>query len=213
MRVVGRVEETPEQRALAHERKVRTGHRLGGHTLGTAAVTHRDVARLVGGHGAERRVVGLERTIVDDREAESIRRIVRVDPEELVWRGVRQRVQQHRANDADHAGRGTKAEANGEDDCRRQRRRAREAANAVEHVAPDVREETHRVAERGASAVHQEVKRIEKVLPLQPSCSGAIAVAPAAQFEELPEIVFNRSSIGVVEQESQQPAHVTPCSC
>ena len=203
----------PDECGLAHQGKVRAGHDLGRHPFRRAAVGDCHVRRLVGRDRAERWMVSLERAVVDDREPESIRRVVGVEPEELFGRRVRQRIDEHGANDTNHAGRGAEADANREEDGRGQRRRSRQAAQAVAGVSPEVRQKGPQTAERRTHTFHDQVQGIQQALPSQPPRRRSLAVPVPAQFEELGQVVFDRPPIGIAEQQSQQPAHVTPSGC
>ena len=212
-RVVRHVEESADEGLLPDQGKVRAGHGLCRHPLRRAAVGNRDAARLIGRDGAERGMVGLERAIVDDREPEPIGWIVRVNPEQILGRVIGQRIDEHRAYDANHPGRGAKTNAHREDDRGRQRGRASKAARAVEDVSPEVRQVGHSAAARRAHALHEEVKRIPQVLSPQPARRRAVAVLPAAKLEQFGQVVFDRPPVVVAEEKSHQPAHVTPCVC
>jgi hypothetical protein len=83
-------------------------------------------------------MIRLERAVVDDREAKSKRRVVGVDPVQLVRRGVGQRVEQDRADDAEHGGGSAEPEPDREDDGCGEPGRSREAPNAVPSVPPQV---------------------------------------------------------------------------
>jgi hypothetical protein len=52
--------------------------------------------------------------------------------------------------------------------------------------------------------------RVEKALPAQPAVGAARPVETPSELVELGEIVLDRPAIGVVDEKTQEPPHVTP---
>ena len=155
-------------------------------------------------------MIRFEGAVIDHRQAEMVGRVIGVDPDERARVGIWQAVHEHRADDADHRGRRPEADANRQDDRGRQRRHARQAADAVTKVAPEM---LHGVASRNRrpEAVDQEMPGVNAALVPEPAVRRARAVVPAPEFMQLGEVGVDRASILVADEQMQQPAHIRPC--
>ncbi len=195
-------------RLLVHQLKIRSGDRPGGHALRrSCGVAHRHPIRLVSRDRAHGRMIVLERTVVDDREAESERRTVGIEPDQRPRVGVRQRIDEDRADDGGDARRRAEPDANGEHDSDRHGRCSRQAADAVDHIAPEMSHRRDPLVNNRANPIGEQVQGIEQALTSQPAVCHACSDLPPAQLMKLRQIAFDRPAIAVADQPSEHASH------
>ena len=135
---VGLCEITAESRTNPEQREVRPRDDPSSDSFGDFAVAERCFFVGKAGDPFESRLLRLERLVVHDREAESVRRRVRIDTNEPLGVVVRKRPEERGVDGAEDGGRRADAQTDRRDDRQGHHRRSQQAAKRDAEILDQV---------------------------------------------------------------------------